>query len=40
MKNRLGKEGSEVVTNCNRLKMAAGDGKMRLTDTAYAGDRL
>ena len=29
LKNRLSKEGSQVVTNCNRLKMAAEDGKMR-----------
>ncbi|MDO9540831.1 MAG: BRO family protein [Kiritimatiellia bacterium] len=34
LKNRLNKEGSEVVTKCNRLKMIAGDGKMRLTDVA------
>ncbi|HCR35460.1 antirepressor [Candidatus Woesebacteria bacterium GWC2_33_12] len=34
LKNRLQKEGSEVVTNCNRLKMKAADGKMRPTDTA------
>lgn len=27
-------EGSEVVTNCHRLKMIAEDGKMRLTDVA------
>lgn len=32
LKNRLSKEGSELVTNCNRLKMRADDGKMRLTD--------
>lgn len=32
LKNRLKKEGSETVTNCNRLKMVAEDGKMRLTD--------
>lgn len=32
LKNRLAKEGSELVTNCNRLKMPAEDGKMRLTD--------
>jgi len=36
LKNRLGKEGSEVVTNCNQLKMLAEDGKLRLTDTANA----
>jgi len=34
LKNRLKKEGSEVVTNCDRLKMKARDGKMRLTDVA------
>jgi len=36
LKNRLSKEGSEVVTNCNRLKMTATDGKQRLTDVATA----
>ncbi len=34
LKNRLSKEGSEKVTNCNRLKMKAEDGKLRLTDVA------
>ena len=34
LKNRLKKEGSQPVTNCNRLKMIAEDGKMRLTDAA------
>jgi len=34
LKNRLKNEGSEVVTKCNRLKMLAEDGKMRLTDAA------
>src|SRR3972149_4024312 len=34
LKNRLNKEGSETVTKCNRLKMVAQDGKMRLTDAA------
>jgi len=34
LKNRLKKEGSQSVTNCNRLKMVAEDGKMRLTDVA------
>ncbi len=34
LKNRLKKEGSQTVTNCNRLKMRAEDGKMRLTDAA------
>ncbi len=32
LKNRLKKEGNETVTNCNRLKLQAADGKMRLTD--------
>jgi len=36
LKNRLKKEGSEVVTNCNQLKMTAEDGKQRLTDAADA----
>ncbi|MDH5572546.1 MAG: hypothetical protein OEY89_12325 [Gammaproteobacteria bacterium] len=30
LKNRLTKEGSEAVTNCNRLKMIATDGKQRM----------
>jgi hypothetical protein len=34
LKHRLLKEGNETVTNCNRLKMPAADGKMRLTDVA------
>lgn len=33
-KKRLKDEGNETVTNCNRLKMKAADGKMRLTDVA------
>ncbi len=32
LKNRLSSEGSQLVTNCNRLKLLAQDGKMRLTD--------
>ena len=36
LKNRLVKEGSEAVTNCNRLKMVAADGKQRPTDVATA----
>lgn len=32
LKNRLTKEGSELVTLCNRLKLPAEDGKMRMTD--------
>lgn len=34
MKQRLKEEGSELVTNCHRLKMRAQDGKSRLTDVA------
>ena len=34
LKNRLKKEGSEVVTKCNQLKMVAIDGKIRVTDVA------
>lgn len=34
LKTRLKKEGSETATNCNRLKLPAEDGKMRLTDVA------
>ena len=34
LKHRLSQEGSEVVTNCNQLKMIAEDKKMRLTDVA------
>jgi len=34
LKNRLKSEGSEVVTNCDQLKIMAQDGKMRLTDVA------
>ncbi len=34
LKHRLLKEGNETVTNCNRLKLPAEDGKMRLTDVA------
>ena len=36
LKNNLKKEGSQVVTNINQLKMVAEDGKMRLTDVADA----
>jgi len=34
LKHRMSKEGNETVTNCNRLKLRAEDGKMRLTDVA------
>jgi len=36
LKGRLNREGSELVTNCYQLKMAADDGKMRFTDVATA----
>lgn len=36
LKERLKKEGSEVVTNCHQLKLTAEDGKQRLTDVADA----
>jgi DNA-damage-inducible protein D len=36
LKGRLDKEGSQLVTNCYQLKMAADDGKQRLTDVATA----
>ncbi len=34
LKSRLKKEGSELVTNCNQLKMQSGDGKFYKTDVA------
>ncbi len=34
LSQRLRDEGSQVVTNCHRLKMPAPDGKMRQTDCA------
>ena len=36
LKELLGKEGSESVTNCHRLKLPAADGKNYLTDVATA----
>lgn len=36
LKERLGKEGSQLVTNCHQLKMEAADGKQRPTDVATA----
>ena len=36
LKERLAKEGSQLVTNCHRFKLAAEDGKQRLTDVANA----
>jgi hypothetical protein len=34
LKNRLKKEGSQLVTNCNQLKMQSTDGKFYKTDVA------
>ena len=34
LKNRLKREGSQLVTNCNQLKMLSQDGKRRMTDVA------
>jgi len=34
LKSRLLNEGNQTVTNCNRLKLVAEDGKMRETDVA------
>ena len=34
LKERLGKEGSQSVTDCHRLKLPAADGKNYLTDVA------
>ncbi|MFA6868800.1 MAG: Bro-N domain-containing protein, partial [Bacteroidales bacterium] len=34
LKHRLTKEGSELVTNCNQLKMQSSDGKYYKTDVA------
>lgn len=36
LKERLKKEGSELVTNCHQLKLEAADGKKYLTDVANA----
>ena len=34
LKHRLNKEGSQLVTNCNQLKLQSADGKFYLTDVA------
>jgi hypothetical protein len=39
LKHRLLKDGNETVTNCNRLKLLAEDGKMRSTDVADTEQR-
>ncbi len=36
LRERLGKEGSQSVTDCHRLKLPAADGKSYLTDVATA----
>jgi DNA-damage-inducible protein D len=36
LKERLGQEGSQSVTNCHQLKLPAADGKSYLTDVANA----
>ena len=36
LKERLSKEGSQLVTDCHQLKMTAADGKRYLTDVANA----
>ena len=36
LKGRLAKEGSQLVSSCYQLKLAAADGKQRLTDMATA----
>lgn len=38
LKSRLKNEGSEVVTNCDQLKMLAPDGKMRIRDAMLTKD--
>lgn len=40
LKTRLKKEGNETVTNCNRFKVKASDGKMRFTDMANTEQML
>lgn len=36
LKHRFAKEGSQLVTNCNQLKLPSADGKNYLTDVANA----
>ena len=38
-KNRLKKEGSQLVTNCNQLKILSQDGKRRNTDVGMGNIR-
>ena len=39
-KHRMIKEGNQLVTNCNQLKLKAADGKRRLTDVATTEELL
>ena len=39
LKNRLRKEGSQVVTNCYQLKMTADDGKMHCQKSPFGTRR-
>ena len=39
-KHRMIKEGNELVTNCNQLKLKSADGKRRLTDVATTEELL
>lgn len=40
LKSRLKAEGNETITDCNRLKLPATDGKMRLTDVVNTEQAL
>ena len=40
IKHRLNKEGNELVTKCNQLKLLAADGKRYLTDCLSQADML
>ncbi len=40
LKHRLIKEGNQLVTICNQLRLIASDGKMRLTDCADTKELL
>ena len=40
LKQRLTKEGSEVVTNCHGLKLTSSDGKKYITDCFNTADTL
>ena len=40
LKQRLGAEGSQLVTNCHQLKLESADGKKYLTDVATAETML